>query len=75
MPHVTDVTLPIRIRLIACTEHSIIQDNTSETTEYYCICMPNNFDYGSAASTFWLHSVTMSGQILEILQRILFILV
>ena len=23
----------------------------------YYICMPKNFDYGSAASTFWLHSV------------------
>ena len=36
----------------------------------YYICIPKIFDYGSAASTFWLHSVTMNGHILEISWRI-----
>ena len=36
----------------------------------YTVCIPKNFDYGSAASMFWLCSVTKNGQILEISQRI-----
>ena len=34
------------------------------------IRMPKNFEYGSAAGMFWLCTVTMNRQILEISQRI-----
>ena len=37
----------------------------------YYICVPKKFNYGSAAVTFWLCSVTMNGHILEISRRIL----
>ena len=36
----------------------------------YYKCILKIFDYGSAASTFWLRLVTMNGHILEISQRI-----
>ena len=59
------------IRLIACTERSVTQANMSAATRCIIyICIPKIFDYGSAVSMFWLCSVTMNGQILEISCRI-----
>ena len=46
-------------------------NHPSIATGYNYICIPKIFDYGSAASMFWLRLVTMNGHILEMSRRIL----